>query len=132
MDQICIFLGPGGVGLSLFTAHIAAMLGTTLHKYYDPNVFYDDTELRKTIELLSGAIVYSGQERPTGTKSRLREDLIKKIATAEAIAGRLPYGLITKMISVVGWKRLECNKLFEFDDIQEENFESIVRRCAVA
>jgi hypothetical protein len=79
VDQITIFLGPGGVGLSLYTAHLAAMLGQSLHKYFDPNVFYDDTELRKTIELLFGGICFSGQERPTGNKTSLREDLLKKL-----------------------------------------------------
>ena len=29
------------------------------------------------------------------------------------------------------WKRLECNRLFKFEEITEENFESILRRCAV-
>ena len=115
----------------MYTAHIAAMLGPTLHRFFDPNVFYDDSELRKTVELLFGAIVFSGQERPTGSKSSLREDILKQFATAEGIAGRLPYGLITKMISLVGWKRIECNKLFRFDDIAEENIESIIRRCAI-
>ena len=131
VDQICIFLGPGGVGLSLYTASIAAMLGPTLHRYFDPNIFYDDNELRKTVELLLGALVFSGQERPTGTKSSLREDLLKKFATAEGISGRLPYALTTKMIKLLGWKRMECNKLFSFDSIGEENLESIIRRCAI-
>ena len=87
VDQITIFLVPGGVGLSLYTAHIAAMLGISLHRFFDPNVFYNDDELRKTVELLFGAIVFSGQERPTGSKSKLREDLLKKFVTAEGIAG---------------------------------------------
>ena len=74
---------------------------------------------------------YLIRSSPTGNKSNLREDLLKKFATAEGISGRLPYGLITKMIAIIGWKRLECNKLFRFNDIEEENFESVVRRCAV-
>ena len=81
VDQICIFLGPGGVGLSLYTSHLAAMLCISSHKYFDPNVFYDNTELRKTIELLGGGIVLSGQERPTGSKSSSRENSLEKFAT---------------------------------------------------
>ena len=130
VDQITIMLGPGGVGLSLFTAHIAAMFGS-LHRFFDPNIFYQDDELRKVVELLAGGIIFSGQERPTGTKSSLREDLLKKFCTAEGISGRLPYAILTKLVHIIGWKRIECNKMFKFDDISETNVESIVRRCAV-
>ena len=83
VDQTCIFLGPSGVGLSLMTSHLAALFGSTLHKFFDPSAFYDDIELRKTIELLAGGMVYSGQERPTGNKALLREDLLKKFVTTE-------------------------------------------------
>ena len=40
VNQITFFLGPGGVGLSLFTAHLAAMYGTTNHRYFDPSIFF--------------------------------------------------------------------------------------------
>ena len=35
---------------------------------------------------------------------------------------------MTKLIRVVGWKRIELNKLFKFSEISETNFESIFRR----
>ena len=35
------------------------------------------------------------------------------------------------MHHIIGWKRLESNKLIEFHDITEDNFESILRRFAV-
>lgn len=35
------------------------------------------------------------------------------------------------MVKLIGWKRIELNKLFRFEDIDGTNFESIVRRCAV-
>ena len=38
VDQVFFFLGPGGVGLSLTTAHLDAMLGSSNHKYFDPQV----------------------------------------------------------------------------------------------
>ena len=44
VDQLFMLWGPGGVGLSLITALIAAGLGPKLHKYFDPNVFYQDDE----------------------------------------------------------------------------------------
>ena len=107
------------------------MYGPKNHRYFDPNVFYDDQELRKVITLLAGGLIFSGQERPTGTKNALREDLLKKFATAEGITGRLPYAVLTKLVKLIGWKRIELNKLFKFDDITDNNLESIVRGCAV-
>ena len=61
----------------------------------------------------------------------MREDLLKKFATAEGISGRLPYAILTKLYELVGWKRVECNKLFRFYEVTERDFESIVRRVAI-
>ena len=36
------------------------MYGPKNHKYLDPNIFYQDEELRKMVELLVGAIMYTG------------------------------------------------------------------------
>ena len=119
------------MGLSLCTAHLAAMYGTKTHRFFDPNVFYTDEEMRKVITLLAGGFLFSGQEKPSGSKNGLREDLLKKFATGEGIAGRLPFAILTKLICIRGWKRIECNKLIKFDDVEETNFESILRRCAV-
>ena len=44
----------------------------------------------------------------------------------------MPYGILTNTHNIIGRKRLECNKLIEFQDITEDNFESIIRRFAVA
>jgi len=131
VDAITLYWGPGGVGMSLYSAHLHAVYGPTNHRYFDPNVFYADDELRKQIEQLSGAIIYTGQEKPTGTRSRMREDLLKKFATAEGISGRMPYAILTKQFRIVGWKRMEMNKLIQFDDVSAENFESIMRRVAL-
>ena len=61
-----------------------------------------DEELRKVVELLMGGFIFSGQEKPTGTKQALREDLLKKFGTAEGISGRLPYAILTRLFQVIG------------------------------
>ena len=52
----------------------------------------------------SGCIVVTGQEAP-GSGQRLRDDLFKKTLSGDGIAGRKPYGLVTRMMCVIGWKR---------------------------
>ena len=86
---------------------------------------------RKTIEKLMGHFVYTGQEKPVGNKQGVRQDLVKKFATGEGMSGRMPYGILTKLYKVIGWKRLKLNKMISFDDIEERNFESILRRFSV-
>ena len=131
VNQITVYWGPGGVGMSSFTAHLAAMYGDQNHVMFDPNVFYDDTELRKTVERFMGKFIYTGQEKPVGTKQGVRQDLVKKFATGEGISGRMPYGVITKLFRVIGWKRVELNSMINFEGIEEASFESILRRFAV-
>ena len=43
----------------------------------------------------------------------------------------MPYGVITKLFRVIGWKRVELNSMINFDGVQENNFESILRRFAI-
>lgn len=62
---------------------------------------------------------------------KLREDLFKKFASGDGIAGRKPYGFRTRMIHCVGWKRLEANSMFHFEDVNKHNFNAIMRRCLV-
>ena len=128
IDSLFTYWGPGGAGLSLFTSHLAAMYGPTNHKYFDPNVFYQDEELRKTIELLVGGFIFTGQERPVGSRDSVREDLLKKFITAEGLSGRMPYAILTKLFKVMGWKRIEVNKLVKYSGITMHNYESILRR----
>lgn len=59
-------------------------------------MFYLEEEMRKTVELLKGACVFTAQERPEGLSKGMREDLFKKMATGEGIFGRLPYQIVTK------------------------------------
>lgn len=46
---------------------------------------------------------------------KLREDLFKKFASGDGIAGQKPYGFCTRMIHCTGWKRLEANRMFTLD-----------------
>ena len=105
------------------------MLGDFNHKLFDPQLFYSDDEMRKQVELLKGAIVLTAQERPEATARGFREDLFKKMASADAIFGRLPYQVLTKAIAFVGWKCMEVNKLVRFSGVRESCFNSVFRRC---
>ena len=46
VDMMTVYKGPGGVGLSLLSAHINAMGGDRNHKLFDPNVFVMDEDLK--------------------------------------------------------------------------------------
>ena len=131
VEQLTLLHGSGGVGLSLMSAHLAAMY-QDLHKYFDPNIFYTDDELRKVVDTLVTGRIFTGQERPEGNKQPfIRLDLLKKFLTGEGITSRMPYAVVTKLVSVTGWKRIEVNKMFEFTDITENDIESIIRRFSV-
>ena len=73
VDRLFIGLSPGGVGQSLFTSHIAAVYGDN-HHLYDPNIWCNEEEMRKQVEGIAGAIIFTGQEAPDSTKP-LKEDL---------------------------------------------------------
>ncbi|CAK0846382.1 unnamed protein product [Prorocentrum cordatum] len=118
VDTITMHWGPGGVGLSLLTSHLEAMYGHKNHKYFDPNIIFVDDELRKVVELLVDGFIFTSQ------------DSLKKFATAEGVSGRLPHPILTKMFRIVGCTRLEVNKFLVFDDITEQNVESLMRRLA--
>jgi len=81
VDRCFIGLSPGGVGQSLFSALLSAMFGS-LFGYFDPNIWYQDDEIRKQIENLEGCIILCAQEAPE-TNRRLREDLYKKTISAD-------------------------------------------------
>ena len=87
--------------------------------------------MRKCVDLLLGGCVFTGQERPQGMGKKVRLHLYKKFATGEGIRGRLPYAIVTRMIRLFGWKRLEVNSLFDLEEVTEKDFESIFRRSSV-
>ena len=127
VDRCFIGESPGGVGQSLFSLHIDAMLGSN-HGYFDPKVWYNEDELRKQIESFARCIVITGQVAPESHK-KLHLDLFKKTMSADGIAGRKPYGYTTRMFNVNGWKRLEVNRMLVFAGITKSNFMSVMRRA---
>ena len=129
VDRCFIGISPGGVGQSLFSMHLDAMLGPN-HSYFDPNVWYNEDELRKQVESFARCIVITGQEAPESHK-KLHLDLFKKTMSADGIAGRKPYGYTTRMFNVVGWTRLEVNRMLVFYGITKSNFMSVMRRSLV-
>jgi hypothetical protein len=129
--QAFIFHALGGCGLSLFTEIIANSLGEDNHKYFDPAVFFEDEEMRKMVELLANGICFSGQERPQGSKKKMLLHLWKKFLSGEGLRGRMPYAVLTRMIRLIGWVRLEVNSVMEMEGVREEEFESMLRRSCV-
>ena len=65
------------------------------------------------------------------THRHFQQDLYKKFMSADDLAGRKPYGFVTKMMRVTGFKRIETNKIMTFRNVMEANFNSIYRRCLV-
>ena len=98
--------------------------------FFDPNIWYNEEEIRKQIEQLNGCCILTGQETP-GTNRKLKEDLFKKFASGDGIAGRKPYGFKTRMIHCTGWKRLEANRMFTLSGVTKRDFNSIFRRAFV-
>ena len=129
IDRCFIGISPGGVGQSLYSSLLDAMFGH-LHAFFDPNIWYNDEEMRKQIGNLEGCVIMTAQEAPE-TNRKLREDLYKKTMSADGIAGRKPYGMVTRMLELVGWKRLEANRMLQFSGVTEHNFNSIYRRSLV-
>ena len=129
--QMFFLWGPGGIGLSQYTKAIAEQLGGDLHKYLDGNILFDDNELRKLIELVAAACAWTIQERPTGTKGSFRLDIWKRICSADGIAGRLPYAIITRMFHMIGWKRFELNHMPDLHGVKGQDLASIIRRSVV-
>ena len=131
IDEVFFYWGPGGVGLTLTTELLEAQFGIDSHKSFDPYMLHLAEEMRKQIECISNAFVWTACEKPEGLKKPFREDLFKKVASADAVFGRLPYQIITKVIKMVGWKRMELNKLLSFGNISEAAFHAIFRRCCI-
>ena len=78
----------------------------------------------------SQEVVLTGQENPHFEKP-MREDLYKKVMSGDPVPSRLPYAVLTKMISFKGWKRFEMNEPMSFRAVPERSFNSILRRSLV-
>ena len=47
IDMMVVYMGSGGVGLSLLTGHLAAAEGDRNHNFFDPNILINDDDLKK-------------------------------------------------------------------------------------
>ncbi|CAE7810987.1 unnamed protein product [Symbiodinium sp. CCMP2592] len=129
IDRCFIGESGGGAGQGLYSSHLAAVYRHN-HAFIDPNLWHNEDELRKQLEQFSSACIITAQEKPESNRP-FREDLYKKMVSADDLAARKPYGYVTRMLRVVGWKRIETNDLMTFKNISEANFNSIFRRSLV-
>ena len=125
-----------------------------MHGFVDMNVFYTEHELRKQADTFTGKVrkgthnvlvsvfpalnfglvlfsccifeisspqaVMTGQETPNTDKP-----------LGDPVAARLPYAILTKMVTFHGWKRFEKKSTMKFHGITEATFPSIMRRSLV-
>ena len=117
--------------MSRYSAHLEAMLWGCKLLHLRPRRLLPRRRIEEAGLQDGREMVYTCQEKPQGNKQPMRQDLLKKFATGEGTAGRMPYGIATKMVHLQGWNRMEMNKLLSFDDVTEANFESILRRFAI-
>ncbi|CAE7506749.1 unnamed protein product [Symbiodinium sp. CCMP2592] len=129
IDRCFIGESAGGTGQSLFSSHLAAVYSHN-HAFIDPNLFHNEEEMRKQLEQFAHCWIITAQEAPE-THRHFQQDLYKKFMSADDLAGRKPYGFVTKMMRVCGFKRFETNKIMTFRNVMETNFNSIYRRCLV-
>ena len=73
----------------------------------------------------------SPARRLPSTNKRLREDLHKKVVSEDPVAARLPYAILTKMVTFLGWKRFEMNETLKFHGVTEMTFPSMMRRSLI-
>ena len=97
IDRCFIGQSPAGVGQSLYSSHLNAVCGHN-RAFIDPNIWYDEQELLKQIEQFAGCFILTAQEAPE-TSRRMSEDHYKKTMSADGMAGRRPYGYVTRMIA---------------------------------
>ena len=118
-----------GAGQSLDSAHLDAVSAPT-HKFIDPNIWFDETEMRKQIEQSAGCFILTTQDAPQAHR-KLREDNFKETMSTDPIAGQRTYGYQTKTIVLIGWKKFETNRVIGIAGITEDNFQSMLRRSLV-
>ena len=129
VDRCFIGESPGGTGQSLYSSHLHAVYGHN-HAFVDPNLFHNEDEMRKQLEQFAHCCMITAQEAPE-TARAFQQDLFKKMVSADDLAARRPYGYVTRMLRVTGWKRIETNHIMSFRNVMERNFNSIHRRCLV-
>ena len=71
------------------------------------------------------------QEKPDSRK-KFREDLYKKLVSGDDLAARRPYGYVTRVLRIVGWKRVETNDLLQFKNVSEQQLrEKLLAECVM-
>ena len=75
-------------------------------------------------------VVTTGQEA-SSTDKPLREDLYKKVMSGDPVVARLPYAILTKMVTCYYWKRFEMNEILKFHGVTEMTFPSIMRQSLI-
>ena len=61
--RMFIGLSSGGVGQSLYSTHLQAMYAHNF-AFFDPQIWFNEEEMRKQVEQLNGCIILTGQETP--------------------------------------------------------------------
>ncbi|CAE7201047.1 unnamed protein product [Symbiodinium sp. CCMP2456] len=118
-----------GVGQSLYSLHLSEMYKHN-HSFFDPNIWHLDEELRKQVESFAKCFILTGQEAPE-TSKKMHLDLYKKTRSGDGIMGRKPYGYSTRMFQMIGWTRLEVNRMMAFLGVTNQTFHSLFRRSFV-
>ena len=111
VDRAFWTIGGGGVGQSLFTTLINNSISPK-SGFFDFSALYMDGDVRKFLEQLVGPRAWTAQEATEGgaEKRILRQDIYKKIGSADPISRRPPYAKSTKTMSIRGMVRFEINK----------------------
>ena len=61
--RMFIGLSSGGVGQSLYSTHLQAMYAHNF-AFFDPQIWFNEEEMRKQVEQPNGCIILTGQEAP--------------------------------------------------------------------
>ena len=78
------------VGQSLYSIHLDSMPGNN-HGFFDPNVWFNEDELRKQEEAYARCIVITGQEVPNPTRNFILT-CSKKRMSGDGVAGEKRHG----------------------------------------
>ena len=100
VDRAFWSIGKGGVGQSLFSTPIHNAMSPT-RGFFDCASLYMGDELRKTLENRVGFCVNTAQEGDEGGTTNirhLRQDLYKKLWSADPISFRPPYARATEKV----------------------------------
>ena len=77
---------------------------------------------------LRSFLVVTGHELVEGSSRLMREDVCKKHMSAEHLASRMPFAIMTKEVELVGRKRFELNSSVSFVCVNMSNSDSIFQR----